>query len=512
MAGTSEYMLKGDRSKVLFSIFLAAACYFFANRVQSGMHILEFPDETEKFVAARMIASGQHLYRDIFGHHGPIAYILTHIYLAISGDEFFAYGRLIPACMAVSGAMAIASSPALNSPQQRLMSTTAYLLLISTVWVMQTAGMLTYQSTAGYLSAVILAHYALPKILAEPISSASATATGAAMALLSIAAYHYIICVVGFIACGVVSSRSSRREMACLCMGMVGAVVPVILWLILFGDLKGYATYHLYFNQMVYSKYIELGLALPIKALVPNFSAPFIIHSCGVIVFCVSICLIIRSRRIKPEGKIETLTVVGLLIFAMIGLNPRGRFDFQGVGFVISAIALLSILVGRSVQSLGQTAVAILFTLLVAVSFEVASRNAVTAYRNYQWGKIPQSLFGPKADDPIAKEIRRLTSESDHLEVFVFTPKIFLNANRFPATGQISYLPWQALYNANPICGHGFDILHAIKKKRPKVIFFDDRLIWGKYLMSQYEPGIMEILKTMYSRHPSIPELFLLKE
>src|SRR5574337_421989 len=93
---------------IIFAIF---GVLMFLARAKAGLHLFEFGDEAEKFVAAQMMKNGMILYRDIFAHHGPILYIISHAYVNLVDPADFSHIRWFMVGLALLSSFSIYTSP-----------------------------------------------------------------------------------------------------------------------------------------------------------------------------------------------------------------------------------------------------------------------------------------------------------------------------------------------------------------------------------------------------------------
>jgi hypothetical protein len=139
--------------RLLFWMVLAVALlavWVFVSRMIVGSMIFEYGDDTEKFLAAQLINQGHHLYRDIFVQHGPVPFIVAHLYSHLISSSDFSYIRIAEGIFALISAAALFFSPALRTTASKLLAVATYLLLLSSVWVLAGLNYLLYHPIGGF--------------------------------------------------------------------------------------------------------------------------------------------------------------------------------------------------------------------------------------------------------------------------------------------------------------------------------------------------------------------------
>ena len=148
-----------------------AALVAFAIRAYYGSHLLEFGDESEKFVALSMILRGDRLYRDIVATHGPLAYLLAWGTSIIFGTTDFVYARLSNVVLALLATAAIATSPlVVRNRVASCWASALFLAPLSALWIMQTLHMVIYHAHIAFLTTIILAQLVWPAVAGLRVS------------------------------------------------------------------------------------------------------------------------------------------------------------------------------------------------------------------------------------------------------------------------------------------------------------------------------------------------------
>ena len=108
------------KKRIILSLLIfLIVFYIFIINVTTGLTLFEFGDETEKFVAAKMINNGSIIYKDIFAHHGLLPYLFVHLYTNLISDTNFTYVRLINLFLAIISAISIFLSPIFTKIEEK---------------------------------------------------------------------------------------------------------------------------------------------------------------------------------------------------------------------------------------------------------------------------------------------------------------------------------------------------------------------------------------------------------
>jgi len=502
-------------------VLFACSLLVFARRAYDGLTLFEFGDESEKFVIAQMLVSGRRLYADIFSQHGPLPSLLAHLYAAAFDASDFSYARVIVIGFASLSVLAIVTSPALRTRASRLWATALFVACVSSFWVVQSLQMLLYQGLAGFLFVVVLAQLALPLYVGHPIERRNAFAAGAALALACSCAYVYALAsflLLVFCVAAILADKPGWPVIGSVatffCLGLGCALVGVAAWLIVFGDIAGYAIYHLYLNQQIYSRYIYFSPWNFMNALGFSTRPEHLVQSFCVVVLTASVIALATKRTWRLQAAAwRPLVALPLLAGALLSMNARGSTGFHNATFVVSVLAVAAITVASIIgdglrdRALASVCAAVAAVVMV-VAVEVVGRTATTtphgaARGNYYYGKLG------RADDPLSRVIRAVTAVDEPMEALLFAPALYLLAGRLPASGHFGYSPWQADYSRAPVGAHNMRICDDIRLNRPPVIWFDNWKFWDRWYIVDYEPCVIQILDEDYSLLPKYPNVYV---
>lgn len=516
------------RNILLLSILLLiAASLRFLFIAYHGLFLFEFGDESEKYVVAKMLLEGKHLYRDIFSHHGPLLYILAHAYASFIDASQFNFARAIQIGLVFTSAISIYLSPVLISRVARIWAITIYIFMLSSVWLVQGLNMLLYHSVAGFLFVVALSQLVLPALLNYRASYFQLALSVFCMTMACFSAYVFLPAAILFFSIYLVSVFISRfdnyrhaHSYISVFAGAIIALFVVLIWLYLYADIKGYIVYHLYFNQKIYSSFLwwlspASFLDNFIFSLAPDNFIKIAIN--GLLFFAYSLLSV--SIFTRKKSTVWFYIKLLILIVGMYYLNPRGDETFKNGGLLVATLALLSIVFAMVMDdafSKNKTVPAVfllVFIGLLMIALEITARCATSSPHKLQRKDYSNSQFqvAPVLSDRY-QFIRFIVKNNEPIQVLAFGFAEYLYADRMPATGQGSYLPWQAAYKRDPIPGYKMDICKDLRANLPPLIVYDGANTWDKYALPEYEPCIMEILSENYLNLDRHPEFFIRKD
>ncbi len=245
-----------ERALLLAGLLAAVAgLVVFLLQVNLGLKLFDFGDETEKFVAAQMINHGQHLYRDIFAHHGPVPYIIAHLYTVLVSTNDFTHIRIFQGLLALVSCAALVFSPVLKTTIIRAWVAGAYLFLLSSVWIVQGMHMVLYQQIGGLLFTVSLAQLFIPLFFGVTPHTYGLFASGVVVVASCFTAYSYgpssVLLVVAtlFLLFATVEKKEWMSILIPFVRGLLVGGAIILFWMFVFADLKGFLVYHFYFNS-----------------------------------------------------------------------------------------------------------------------------------------------------------------------------------------------------------------------------------------------------------------------
>ena len=116
------------------------------------------------------------------------------------------------------------------------------------------------------------------------------------------------------------------------------------------------------------------------------------------------------------------------------------------------------------------------------------------------------------SDDRVFRLVRDLLRPDERFLAVVYAPAIYIKADRLPISGQFYYLPVQAKYAARPVAGYSIDLCRDVKERRPKVVFYLDRLGDGRHGFADYAPCVHGVLEADYVPLPWAPDYLVRRD
>jgi hypothetical protein len=494
------------------SAFVASAA-FFAWKVKEGLTLLEFFDETEQFVVAQMVFHGHHLYKDVFSHHGPLPYIVAHLYTLLFSPSDFSYIRLAQVALALLSCAALVASPVFKANSVRLLAGALYLLLLALFWNLQGFNLLHYSQMVGFLFVIILAQCTVPSIFLEHPSRFGLFASGFAVVLALYCAFSYGPAAFIFLLSSVLPLLllSNRRQLTThagiLVLGMLTAAVLIGAWLVMFGDLKGFFVYHFYLNQQVYAPFIDIKPTAFLKNLSLSLAPHEAIHSLALVFFVVWICIFLLPDGRPVLGRMRLAKIAAVLCAALGVLltEPLGRVTFDDSGFIATNFALFGLAAGMvleryltasSHRRMGWPVLLTAGAILLAIRVS----SYATSWPGYSQDELKRHVSVMKPlHGGIYDFVRSVTKKDGDFLALNYAAHLYLKLDRLPASGNLFYLPWQAAYNRRPLYGYHMDICADIREKRPAIIWFFNWRVWNKYSVDEYEPCVLSLITEGYT-------------
>ena len=242
-----------DRPRLLNLVAGLILSIFIVLTIRYQIYLLtyiEWGDESETVVVAKMIAAGGSLYSEIFNHHGPLTF-LPGVLIENFGD-FGVPGHRIPiAVLQLVALAAIYFSPLLENK----FISTIYTGLAASIMMLYFPEIYghtyMYQVMAGLLLIIILAQYTLPAIACPGMLPVNKLILGNLLiASLPFLAITYLpISILLFVAS--IKKPFFLKSFAWL----VAGIGFNVLFLARIGSISGFLAYPLYLNSRILSLY-----------------------------------------------------------------------------------------------------------------------------------------------------------------------------------------------------------------------------------------------------------------
>ncbi len=464
---------------VLFAIFA-----FFCLKYQYLLlNYMEWGDESETIVTAKMMSAGMKLYSEIFNHHGPLTFLPGLI--TESFGNFGVVGHRVS--IAIFQLVAIISlflSPVLKSRYQRIFSV-VFCFVVILVYLPSVYGhMYKYQTIVGIFLVIILSLYSIPAIyLNEGLKSLQVIAGTFLISCLPFLAVTYLpIAVLLFLA----SFRT--KYLKWICYGIAGGLASNLLFLGVFGSYSGFLAYHFYLNLKVlpyFSGVQGIGqlfeTALKVSTSDLNHFLTLIVVACGGILLA------------KKEVYLPWRTL--MIIAGLFSLLVRGG-GFHGMPYLYAILPFI-------VLSISVFEINDFHSKLVLVGILILCIIKVSLVLTWEKDEILSKPV-PETTD-FSKYVKYFTNPKDRIIAYSFQNYEYIASQRLPASGYFFYLPWQEKYNENPKFGQVINACQQIKEYRPKIMLIDKWKVWGVFPWESYAGCIQEVIDKEYTQIPQRP-------
>lgn len=502
-------------SDIIVAMFAMYCLYVFFVQAKLGINTLEFGDETEKFVAAQLINEGGRLYRDIFGHHGPLTFIIAHLYSVFVSPSNFTYIRWVMVGLVLLSCLSIFTSPIFSNVRQKVVSTSIFLYLLSVCWLLQSLHMVMYHSIGGLLFTVILSQLYMPCLFNKKPRLVGVICAGYCIALICFSAYSFGFSVLLILAATLLAGRNNifaksdlLRITYLLSIGVILGTITILLWLFYFGDIKGFFVYHFYFNQKIYAQFINFSLSNLLNLFTISATPSLIIHSSILAMLICSLIILFKSmwHGISRFG----WTWLASLIFFSVSvffLSPRGGAGFQAAAFNITSFAIVSMLLAHNLTRDDDIPYSIsngAFIILICYIFNVIGYEAISSPHGIKKVAMKQHtvvLKPYRSQNFLTALSRDKGKDSIKILSLIFNPSIYITTGLLPSSGRYYYyLPWQAAYDKSPLWGYKINFCEDLAKNSPSAIFFDDWKVWDRYQLADYDSCAYHFIKNNYTQ------------
>jgi hypothetical protein len=465
--------------------FLFLLCAILGTRYQYFLlRQKEWGDESETIVTAKMMAAGKYLYSEIFNHHGPLTF-LSGVAMESMGD-FGVRGHRVPiALLQVISLCTIYYSPIFKNSTTRIFSVVYAFSFTIFLMPLFLGHMYTYQAIVGPLILVVLFLYTFPSIMDRNLLTTNRVFAGSLiLSCLPFLAVTYIpIAAILFFA------SLARPFIRVSVAGLLLGTAFNLLFLAVYGSVKGYIAFHFYLNSEILPIYIGTpSLPLIIQSAWDNLAkTPLTILSLAIA--SLGIFSLAAHEKKMPWRS-------GLLAVGIGSLLIRG-VDFHGLAYyyVFVAFSILPLL-----GNIQRYALPLKYaTLAISLFFVVKSSLLLPGVRQeFNENKIP-------TETEFSRLVKKYTNKDDKIIVYSFQNFQYLASERLPASGHFFYLPWQEKYNENPILEIKIDACQEISDYRPKVMLIDQWKVWGLYPWSSYAGCIQNLMDNLYNKVPGRP-------
>ena len=486
------------------------AALFFARRAWFGLTAIGFNDETMHLLGGWALDSGERLYRNFDDVHGPGIFMLMQAYGALFGWAHANGARLVIAGLAVLAGLAVGTSPGLQGGR-RWCAVALYFGLLATVWLTQGLYLVSYYPVSGAFAVMVLAWFVVPACARARIPRPAAAAAGVAGALLAFTSFQQAPTALLFSAGGCLSAwrGGQPRAVAAHLAGVAASGVLLLVWLLRWGDLRGYLALHVYFGLVIYPQFGPVTLRSFLASLVPSLDPGWVVQGAGIVfggLGCLaSLGVSLRAGPGRGAAVAATLaTLAGLVLLDVRGLPlfQNGPLVMGGFGWFTLAACALPPPPRRQARS-GMTPLwAATACLAVIAVTDAAFRHATyspTGLTRAQFLSQPPSLLARRQGGPMFDAVRRVTHPGERMLALVYSPASYFDAGRLPVDQFYAYLPMDAAYAAHPVLGQTRDLCRTLEASPPPAILFDNWVVWDLYAPIDYMPCVIEALSRRYT-------------
>jgi len=512
--GIADRFRKHANALAIIAFF--ASTVWFVIRIWTSVGLPHYTDESYNIVVGWMIHDGRTLYENVFSNHGPFGLALMHAVYALTESKDVAPYRIAQWLLVGLTGVVLALSPIWKNLASRLVAASVFLLLYASLFPLWRGHLLLYQASAGMLTLAALSLLFLPLMLGIRVPRWAARLGGAAWALIGFCAYSYgpsmllLVLATGLI---VAARDDIETGMAATvkdaAAGALVAVAVLAIWVLIFASMAGYFIYHFYVNQFIFVHYNVFSIFRAVTRLPELFASRFGWAIGAVVIFLLSIAaMVAHTVRDGWSVKRRFLFAAGLclLLIAFIYLNPRGDEGQKDATLLTLGLGGLAIVIGRagipgtgsvvinalSILALSSAVLLLGWFHLVSPGYIALSERQILTRQEYV-----QNI----------KLIRELVP-AGHVIYSPQAPEWYLETERAPASGAISYFPWQAEYNESPRFGRRIDPCNELPRTKPAVVIAGrDTAPRYHLLLRDYAPCLYDIFRSNYLRVANTPIL-----
>lgn len=472
-----------DRPRYLMVLGLLALLLYAVLLVRYQIQLLgymDWEDESETVVGARLMAEGWRLYGDFFNHHGPLTF-LTGWILEQFGD-FGIAGHRVPVLLLQWVALAaLVFSPLVRD---RLV-TLLYACIVGAVMVLYLPELLghmyKYQTIAGLMLLIALAQFVLPSILRpeQRLHSARIVAGNLLLVSLPFFAITYIPVTLMLLAA---AARRNQWRLALIALG-IGLGLN-LLFLLATGSLRGYLAYHFYLNAKVLPLYDGPQGLWDMFLHVYRSVTDRLMHLLIMLVLVLGLTRLAACEQSFPWRAL----VVGVALATL--LVRAGDHEFHRLTYLYACMPV-PLLLFNYVARPGWAwlpLLALLLTLLLKLSLVLPQDRA-----RLEAKPLPdQSEF--------SELVKLMTEPDDRIIAYAFRNLEYIHSGRLPASGNYFYFPWQEKYNESPVLGVKIDTCADIDAARPKLMMIDRIDVLERYSWDSYGGCVQDLMDAHYTR------------
>lgn len=449
------------------------------------LDFVEWGDESETIVAAKMMVAGSSLYREIFNHHGPLTFLPGMIVEALGGHSIQAH-RVFIALLQLVSLAGVFFSPLIRHKHASLRVT--YVMLVGTIYVgffpASFGHSYIYQVICGLMLSIALSYWLLPMLgHARPPSRAQSIVGSALIASLPFLAVTYVP-----VAVMLLGASLRRDNWKHVLAGTAGAVLFNLVFLISTGSIKGFLAFHIYMNSALLAQYNGGQTLLQLVGYAFSTATADLSSLLLLTLLVISLTAAASAGKGFPWRHILVALGLGSLLL-------RGG-GFHGLSYAYAALVfplLLAALVPPT-RPIHRSMLLVLCCVLLARLV----MGGPDERRQLKERRIPQTT-------EFAKVAEALTEPGDRILAYSFQNYQYIAANRLPASGYYFFLPWQRDYMDKPVLGIRIDPCKDIETNKPKLVMLDEWNVWDRYAWASYGGCVIDLMAKDYLRLPATP-------
>lgn len=461
----------------LFYVLLLLLFYFVIISYHEILNYIEWGDESETIVAAKMMINGYKLYSQIFNHHGPFTFFLGYIVELFSDGKVEAYRMLIVILQCVI-LFEVIVSKVWESLSDRLFIIAILGYFYVDVMPSFFGHMFQYQTICGLFISLVFIGYIVPIAVDRQVSRVRETVYVILISCFFFISVSYVFLSV-FLFLSTLTKNNYKRSIFISLL----SVVFFTLLLNYLGSIEGYYAYHIYLN----SKILPMFAGHSFVALLMNVFNTIFDLSWYSLLFFLSIVVL----YLVDSSKIKLRTI--FILLAILSTMTRGGtsfFQLLPYYYYLSILPLVLVIFILKINVRSRKFIYI--PILTMLSFNMYMTNYV--YHEYENNKLPTY-------SPFSEIVTAYTEPQDRIIAFTFHNIEYLLSNRIPASGSYFYFPWQEYYDKNNIFDISNDPCIDIEDNKPKVMMIDKSLVWDRFTWDSYGECINDVLQENYTNY-----------
>jgi hypothetical protein len=452
----------------------------------------EWGDESETIVVAKMMASGLKLYSEIFEPHAPLVYLPSLLIEKLGSFNLHTH-RIFILILQLLALTALFFSPLLKNLHTRINFTLTAALAILVAFQKFYSNTYIYQNIAGLLIFIAMVQYILPSLAEEKrIGNFTIILGNFILGCLPFLGIIYLpISILFFIG----SLRKKYNHTAYISYFL--GILANFLFLSIIGSISGLYAYHIYLNASILPRYALEVYPTSLLEFFINSTRALITNLSGFITL--ALIVILSINYLFKENIFKWKRLLNFRFFVcLIGIGTlliRGS-DVHGLPYYFAMLCLPILFSNKTyndsnkmlIWSAGLMAL-IIYKISFLFPFELARIQSKKIEANTEFSRL----------------VRQVTSKNDRIIAYTWQPYEYIASDRLPASGYLTYFPWQVDYNKHPMFNTNIDGCSQIEKYKPKIMLIDKWNLWGKFSWESYGECIDRITEKYYIKIKNKP-------